>query len=363
MNNAIGSAWARFTESMLFMPTLALALILVGDFFLVPGFFELEFKEGHLYGHTIDILWHGSPTMILAIGMTLVIATGGVDLSVGAIIAIASSVSCIMINPTIVGMNLADPRKFINDPQYTWMPLVLVVIVPLVIATLCGLWNGMLVAYGRIQPMVATLILMIAGRGIAQLITNAMQIIVFNDTYAYIGNGFIVLPFALYIAGAVLLASVLLTRSTAIGLYVESVGIKARSSFYSGLHERRVKLFAYGFCGFCAGVAGLIIASNIRTSDANNIGLYTELDAILAVVIGGTLLGPGGKFSLAGSAIGALVLQTTVVSMLSFGVPASAIIAVKAIVVILVILLYAEQTQTFIRGLVGRRLAPQEAGR
>ena len=363
MNTAIGSAWARFTESMLFMPTLALALILVGDFFLVPGFFELEFKEGHLYGHTIDILWHGSPTMILAIGMTLVIATGGVDLSVGAIIAIASSVSCIMINPTIVGMNLADPRKFINDPQYTWMPLVLVVIVPLVIATLCGLWNGMLVAYGRIQPMVATLILMIAGRGIAQLITNAMQIIVFNDTYAYIGNGFIVLPFALYIAGAVLLASVLLTRSTAIGLYVESVGINARSSFYSGLHERRVKLFAYGFCGFCAGVAGLIIASNIRTSDANNIGLYTELDAILAVVIGGTLLGPGGKFSLAGSAIGALVLQTTVVSMLSFGVPASAIIAVKAIVVILVILLYAEQTQTFIRGLVGRRLAPQEAGR
>ncbi len=371
MNNGFGSAWSRFTESMLFMPTLALAFILVGDFFLVPGFFELELKEGHLYGHIIDILWHGSPTMILAIGMTLVIATGGVDLSVGAIIAIASSVSCIMINPTIVGMNLADPRQFINDPQYTWMPLVLVVIVPLLIATLCGLWNGMLVAYGRIQPMVATLILMIAGRGIAQLITNAMQIIVFNDTYAYIGNGFVILPFglplnlpfALYIAGAVLLASVLLTRSTAIGLYVESVGINARSSFYSGLHERRVKLFAYGFCGFCAGVAGLIIASNIRTSDANNIGLYTELDAILAVVIGGTLLGAGGKFSLTGSAIGALVLQTTVVSMLSFGVPASAIIAVKAIVVILVILLYAEQTQTFIMGLVSRRLAPQEAGR
>jgi galactofuranose transport system permease protein len=356
----IGSAWTRFSESMVFMPTLALLFICVADFFLIPGFFKLEFREGQLYGHIVDILWHGSPTMILAIGMTLVIATGGVDLSVGAIIAISSSVACLMINPTIVGLNLADPREFINNPQYSWAPLILVILVPLAIATLCGLWNGMLVAYGNIQPMVATLILMIAGRGIAQLITNAMQIIVFNDTYAYIGNGFILVPFALYVAGAVLIASMLLTRRTAIGLYVQSVGINARSSFYSGLHERRVKLFAYAFCGFCAGVAGLIIASNIRTSDANNIGMYTELDAILAVVIGGTVLGSGGRFSLVGSAIGALVLQTTVVSMLSFGVPASAIIAVKALVVILVILLYAEQTQAFVRGL-NRRLAPQEA--
>jgi simple sugar transport system permease protein len=370
MKTAVGSSWARFSDSMIFMPTLALALILSADYFLIPGFFNIEFRNGHLYGNLINILWHGSPTMILAIGMTLVIATGGVDLSVGAIIAISSSVACLMINPTIVGMNLTDPRLFINNPQYTWMPLVLVVIVPLIIATLCGLWNGALVAYGRIQPMVATLILMFAGRGIAQLITNAMQVIIFNDTYAYIGNGFVILPlglpfnfpFALYVAVFTMLGAIVLTRGTAIGLYVESVGINARSSFYSGLHERRVKLFAYGFCGFCAGVAGLIIASNIRTSDAGNIGMNTELDAILAVVIGGTLLGAGGKFSLAGSAIGALVLQTTVTSMLSFGVAASAIIAVKAVVVIVVILLYAQQTQTFLRGL-GARLMPQEAAR
>jgi len=92
--------------------------------------------------------------MVLAVGMTLVIATGGVDLSVGAVIAISSSVACIMINPTIVGLNLADPRQFINDPQYSWMPLWLVFIIPLVVATLFGLWNGTLVAYGRIQPMV-----------------------------------------------------------------------------------------------------------------------------------------------------------------------------------------------------------------
>jgi ribose/xylose/arabinose/galactoside ABC-type transport system permease subunit len=352
--------WARITESMLFLPSLVLFLLLAGDTFLIQGFWHFEFRDGHLYGYVIDILVHASPTMVLAIGMTLVIATGGVDLSVGAVIAISSSLACIMINPSIVGLNLADPRQFISNPQYSWAPLWLVIVLPLVVATMCGFWNGMLVAYGRIQPLVATLILMIAGRGIAQLLTNAIQIIIFNDTYAYIGNGFIILPFSLFIAFAVLVLAYLITRRTAIGLYVEAVGINSRSSFYSGLHERRIKLFAYSFCGFCAGIAGLIIASNIRTSDANQIGLYTELDAILAVTIGGTLLGAGGRFSLAGSAIGALVLQTTITSMLSFGVPASAILAVKALVVVAVILLYAEQTVDFIKGL-GRVALGQEA--
>jgi ribose/xylose/arabinose/galactoside ABC-type transport system permease subunit len=360
MKEQAAQMWTRATESMLFLPTLVLILLLIADFFLIPGFFKIEVKNGHLYGSLIDILVHASPTMVLAIGMTLVIATGGIDLSVGAVIAISSSLACIMINPSIVGLNLADPRQFINNPQYSWAPLWLVIVVPLAVATLCGVWNGTLVAYGRIQPMVATLILMIAGRGIAQLLTNAIQIIIFNDTYAYIGNGFIILPFALYIAGAVLLLAYVITRRTAIGLYIESVGINARSSFYSGLHERRIKLFAYAFSGFCAGIAGLIIASNIRTSDANQIGLYTELDAILAVTIGGTLLGAGGRFSLVGSAIGALVLQTTITSMLSFGVPASAILAVKALVVVVVILLYAEQTLDFIKGL-GRVALGQEA--
>jgi ribose/xylose/arabinose/galactoside ABC-type transport system permease subunit len=343
--------WARLTDSMLFLPTVALLLMLLVDAIFRPGFFTLEFKDGHLYGNLIDILVHGSPTMILAMGMTLVIATGGVDLSVGAVMAISASVAAIMMNPTIVGMNLADPKLFINNPQYTWMPLPLVIIVPLIVATLCGLWNGVLVSYGRIQPMVATLVLMIAGRGIAQLITNAIQIIIFNDTYAFIGNGYIVFPFALYVALALFVVAWLIAWRTPIGLFVQSVGINFRSSYYSGIDEKKVKLFAYAFCGFCAGIAGLIVTSNIRTSDANQIGLNSELDAILAVVIGGTLLGAGGRFSLMGSAIGALVLQTMITSTLSFGVPASAITAVKALVVIAVVLLYAEQVKNFTRGL------------
>ena len=202
--------------------------------------------------------------------------------------------------------------------------------------------------------MVATLVLMIAGRGIAQLITNAIKIIIFNDAFAYIGNGFIVLPFSLYIVAAVFVAAWLLTRRTAIGLFIESVGVNFRSSFYSGINEKRVKMFAYAFCGLCAGIAGLIAVSSIRTSDANQIGLYTELDAILAVVIGGTVLGAGGRFSLLGSAIGGLIIQATTTSMYAIGVPASAITAVKAVVVIVVILLYSQQAEDAVRALAGR---------
>jgi ribose/xylose/arabinose/galactoside ABC-type transport system permease subunit len=352
----------RVTESRLFLPLVVLALILLFDFIFVPGFFALQVQDGHLYGSLIDILRNSVPTVVLAMGMTLVIATGGVDLSVGAVMAIAASVACILIDPRIVGLNLAgNISAVVGDPTYSFAPLPVVILVPMVVAVVCGLWNGILVSYGRIQPMVATLILMIAGRGIAQLITNSVKIIIFNDSFAYIGNGWIILPFALYLAALLFAVAWLVTRRTAIGLFIESVGINSRSSFYSGINEKRVKLFAYAFCGFCAGVAGLIAVSSIRTSDANQIGLYTELDAILAVVIGGTVLGAGGRFSLLGSAVGGLVIQATITSMYAVGVPASAITAVKAVVVIGVILLYSQQTQELLRA-AGRRLRPQAAG-
>jgi galactofuranose transport system permease protein len=348
-------AWSRMTQSRLILPTAALLLILLFDFIFIPGFFNLELKDGHLYGSLIDILRNSAPTVILAIGMTLVIATGGVDLSVGATMAIVASVACILIDPRIVGVNLqGNITAVVGDPTYSFVPMPVVIIVPLIVGILCGAWNGLLVSYGRIQPMVATLVLMIAGRGIAQLITNAIKIIIFNDSFAYIGNGFIVLPFSLYIVVAVFVAAWLVTRRTAIGLFIESVGANFRSSFYSGIDEKRIKMFAYAFCGLCAGIAGLVAVSSIRTSDANQIGLYTELDAILAVVIGGTVLGAGGRFSLLGSAIGGLVIQATTTSMYAVGVPASAIIAVKAVVVIVVILLYSQQAENVVRR-VGRR--------
>jgi simple sugar transport system permease protein len=347
--------WNRLTQSRLLLPTAALLMILLFDLIFIPRFFNLEIKDGHLYGSLVDILRNSAPTVILAMGMTLVIATGGVDLSVGATMAIVASVACILIDPRIVGVNLqGNITSVVGDPTYSFVPMPIVIVVPLVVGILCGLWNGLLVSYGRIQPMVATLVLMIAGRGIAQLITNAIKIIIFNDQFAYIGNGFIILPFSLYIVAALFVAAWLVTRRTAIGLFIESVGANFRSSFYSGIDEKRVKMFAYAFCGLCAGIAGLVAVSSIRTSDANQIGLYSELDAILAVVIGGTVLGSGGRFSLLGSAIGGLIIQATTTSMYSIGVPASAIIAVKAVVVIIVILLYSQQAQDGVRRIASR---------
>jgi simple sugar transport system permease protein len=334
------------TESRLFFPIVALFLILLYDLIFIPGFFSIENRDGNLYGSLIDIFRNGSTVMLLAIGMTLVIATAGVDLSVGAVMAIAASVAGILMNPSA----LRNEVFFVTDPYYTFQPLWVVIGAALIVAIICGLWNGVLVAYMRIQPMVATLILMIAGRGIAQLITNGLRVQITYRPFAYIGQGWIILPFSLYIVAFVYALTWLLTRKTAIGMFIESVGINFRSSFFSGIDEKKIKLLVYTFCGFCAGIAGLVASSNIRTSDANNIGMTTELDAILAVVIGGTSMA-GGRFSLLASMIGALVMQAITQSMYAIGVPAFALQAIKAVVVIIVILLFSEQVRGFVRGI------------
>jgi simple sugar transport system permease protein len=343
-SNGQSFTWKKITESRLFLPLVALSLILLFDFIFIPGFFSIENREGNLHGSLIDIFRNGSTVMLLAIGMTLVIATGGVDLSVGAVMAIAASVAGILMNPSA----LKNEVFFVTDPNYTFQPLWLVIIAALFISILCGLWNGMLVGYMRIQPMVATLILMIAGRGIAQLITNGLRVQITYRAYAFLGQGWIILPFSLYIVALIFTITWLITRKTAIGMFIESVGINFRSSFFSGIDEKKIKLMVYTFCGFCAGIAGLIASSNIRTSDANNIGLTTELDAILAVVIGGTAMA-GGRFSLLASMVGALVMQAITQSMYAIGVPAFALQAIKAVVVVFVILLYSEQFRSFIR--------------
>jgi ribose/xylose/arabinose/galactoside ABC-type transport system permease subunit len=255
-------------------------------------------------------------------------------------------------NPFVLGTQLQAIK---NDPTYSYSPFWIVILLPLIVATICGLWNGLLVAYGRIDPMVATLILMISGRGVAQLITNSQKIQVFYGPFVYIGNGWLLVPFSLYIVAILLALSWLLTRRTSMGLFVESVGANARSSLFSGVGAKKVKVFAYMFCGFCAGIAGLIGTSNISTSDATSMGLNLELDAILAVVIGGTLLGAGGRFSLLASVIGGVVMQAVTTSMYAIGVSANSLLAVKGVVVILLILLYSRQVQDFMRRITEQR--------
>jgi simple sugar transport system permease protein len=343
----------RIRENRLFWPLVALILILVVDAIFAPGFFKIGVLDGHLYGNLIDVFNNSAPLMLVALGMTLVIATGGVDLSVGAVIAISAGMGAVLINPVFGNEQITNAVA--ADPNLTNTPLWLVVVVTMVAGTLCGLWNGMLVSRAKISPMVATLILMVAGRGIAQLIERGQIMTVYYTPYFWFGNGFILgLPVSLYIVAIVYLLAWLLVRKTSIGLFIESVGLNAKSTYYSGISEKNIKLFAYTFCGFCGAVAGLILGSYIHAVDANNIGLNYELDAIFAVVIGGTLMS-GGRFSLLASIIGALIIWTFTITMYTFGVPANALLAGRAVLVLVVILLYSDYARLLMNKIFERK--------
>lgn len=343
----------RIRENRLFWPLVALALILVVDAIFAPGFFKLGILDGHLYGNLVDVFNNSAPLMLVALGMTLVIATGGVDLSVGAVIAISAGMGAVLINPVFGNVQITNAVA--ADPNLTNTPLWGVVLADLAAGILCGLWNGMLVSRGKISPMVATLILMVAGRGIAQLIESGQIMTVYYTPYFWFGNGFILgLPVSIYIVAVVFLLAWVLVRKTSIGLFIESVGLNAKSTYYSGISEKNVKLFAYTFCGFCGAIAGLILGSYIHAVDANNIGLNYELDAILAVVIGGTLMS-GGRFSLLASVVGALVIWTFTLTMYTFGVPANALLAGRAVLVLVVILLYSDYARLLMNKIFERK--------
>jgi simple sugar transport system permease protein len=342
----------RCRESRLFWPLVALALILITDAIFAPGFFKIGIVDGHLFGNVIDVFNNSAPLMLVAIGMTMVIATGGVDLSVGAVIAISAAMGAVLINPAL-GNQLISNDILTKDATNT--PLWLIVVADLAAGTLCGLWNGWLVSRGKIQPMVATLILMVAGRGIAQLITNGQIMTIYYTPYFFFGNGFIFgLPVSIYIVAIVFLFAWVLVRKTSIGMFIEAVGGNAKATYYSGISEKNIKLFVYVFCGFCSAIAGLILSSYVHSADGNNNGLNYELDAILSVVIGGTLMS-GGRFSLLASVIGALVIWTFTITMYTFGVPANALLAGRAVLVLVVILLYSDYARRFLNRFVDRK--------
>ena len=286
----------------------------------------------YLYGTPIDILNQGAKVMVLAIGMTLVIATGGIDISVGAVMAIAGAIAALLISMLDAGN---FPGSSLGPNVYWIIPLA----AALILATVAGVWNGMLVAGFGIQPMVATLVLMVAGRGVAQLITDGQIITFDNPALVFLCNGHaLFLPFSIWIVATMYIIAGLLTRKTAFGLFIESVGNNERASRYAGIEARRIKWLAYVICGFCAGVAGLLAASNIKCADSNNAGLYLELDAILATVIGGTSMA-GGRFFLSGSLVGAILIQTLTTTMYMKNVSPAIVQVPKAMVVIIVCLL------------------------
>lgn len=309
----------------------ALILILFVDRLISPSFFNIRMVEGRLIGSPISILDNAAPIVLLSVGMTLVIATKGVDLSVGAVMAICSAVAVVLINRHEAGSD-----NVLYQPGF-------VILIAIGVGALCGLWNGILVAFFDIQPIIATLILMISGRGIAQMITDGQSPTFKNETLAFMGRGVIFgVPFPIYLAVAVLLFMYVLVRRTAIGMMIESVGINARASYYAGINAALIKLFAYVITGMCAALAGLKAAGEVKSADPHTAGEWAELDAILAVVIGGTLL-TGGRFNLITSALGALIIQSLITGLYVSKLHPTANLVVKAIVVLLVLLLQSDE--------------------
>ena len=320
-------------------PLLALALILAVDGAISPGFFNVRIVEGRLFGNLIDILYRAMPTAVVALGMAVVIGTKGIDLSVGSVIAIVGAVITWRIHS--------------GDPH------LVVLMAALAVGVLCGLWNGFLVAVLDIQPIIATLILMVSGRGIGLMInllyggTNPSftSPLLQGLSVGHIG----LVPTRIILGAAIFGALWLLIRRTALGLFLESVGGNAAAADLAGINARLIKYAAYVICGFCAAWGGVVLAADTHTSDPVSIGLYIELDAILAVVIGGGSLS-GGRIYLGMTVLGALIIQALTTSILTSGLPPEYNLVVKAFVVIVVLLLQSDNLRAALsKGFTGRK--------
>ena len=299
----------------------ALVLLLLVNWIIFPPFFNVSLVEGRFTGSVVDVLNRAAPVALLGLGMAAVIATRGIDLSVGAVMAIAGAVAASLV-----------------DSGSAWY-----------VAVLCalgaglagGLWNGFLVAVLGIQPIVATLVLMVAGRGIAQLITEG-QITTFTDpSLAALGSGALLgVPIPILIVAVVAGLLIAVTRRTALGLFIEAIGTNPRASYLVGIKTRALLLLVYAVSGVTAAIAGVVVAADIRGADANNAGLWLELDAILAVVLGGASL-LGGRLSFVLTLIGAITLQALKTGILLAGFPPEFNLVVMAVVVSILLVLQA----------------------
>ena len=265
-------------------------------------------------------------TIIVAVGMTLVIATGGIDLSVGSLMAIAGA---------LAPMIFMDKLALL--PASVAVPLAMVA--PVLLTGALGWCNGLLVTRFGVQPIVATLILFIAGRGLAQVATDGQLQTFHAPSFEFIGVGQVAgLPVQALLMLSIVVVAAWAMRRTVFGRHVLAVGGNERAARLAGIPVSRVKRSVYVISGLCAGVAGLLVIAINASSDANTVGLGMELDAIAAVAVGGTLLS-GGRASIVGTVIGALIIQLMRYMLLANGVPDAAAMVVKAGLIILAVAL------------------------
>ena len=342
----------KITSARLFLPIVCLIAVLLLNVIKTPDFFNVSIRNGVLYGYIIDVINRASELVILAIGMTLVTAaSGGQDISVGAVMAVAAAVCCQI---------LSGGQVSVNEYQNS---IIIAVIAALLASALCGAFNGFLVAKLNIQSLVVTWFFYTAGRGIAQLVTNGQITYIRVDSFKMAGGyiGKCPIPTPIFFSIITVLIVYLILKKTALGLYIESVGINGKAARLVGLNSTMIKFLTYVICGVLAAIAGIVASSRIYSADANNIGLNLEMDAILAVALGGNFLG-GGKFSLIGSVIGAYTIQALTTTLYAMNVKADQLPVYKAIVVVIIVTLQSDVFKKYIAGLKAKKSVAVEGG-
>lgn len=344
----------RVTKMSLFFPIFCMILVLLINLLKSPDFFSIAVNNGVLYGRIIDILNRGSEIAILAVGQTLVIAvSAGTDISVGSVMSLSSCFCCML----LAGYG-------VNSTSTLVMPMAVGILGGILMGGVCGAFNGTLVSKLKIQPMVATLILFTAARAVGLLLCNNQITYIRYEPYKFIGNFIpgVPIPTAIFVTIAVIAVVSLLLKKSSLGLYIQSVGINGRAARISGINSERICFLCYVICGLCAGVAGIVASSRIYSADSNSIGLNYELDAILAVALGGNSLA-GGKFNMAGSIIGAYTIQAITTTLLAMGVSTDQAPVIKAIIVILIVVLQSPAFKAYMaRKAVERKLAAVSLG-
>ena len=346
----------KMVRKQIMIPLAALLILFLFNLIMDPSFFKIELgynSAGNpvLSGFLITILDSGSELAILAIGMTLVTAaTGGQDISVGATTAIAGSV----LLRVLCGTN--------SRPETLQAPIIVAFLAACVVAMLFGAFNGVLVAVFKIQPMIATLILYTAGRSIAAWINNNELPVVSDKTLTYFGEFIpgIPIPTPFFIAVACMIVIGLVLKFTNLRLYTQAVGINENSSRLNGLNPVFIKILSFVILGLCVAVVGLIKVSRISTINYSVIAKDIEMDAILAVALGGNALS-GGKFNMTASIIGAYVIQCLTTTLYKFQVRSDALPAYKAIVVIVLVIVSAPVVREKFNAFMAKRKVKEAA--
>lgn len=260
------------------------------------------------------------PVLLVSLGMALVIGTGGIDLSVGATMAIASAVMAKFVAP------VAD-NGFGSS-------IFLAIILGIVAGLVVGVFNGVIVAVAKVQPIVATLSLLVAGRGIALVITGGALIELFVPFLKTVRQGQLFgIPYVMLAAAVIAVLVTVLVRKTTFGYRLVAIGGNLRASILAGIPVRRTLITVYAISGVLAAIAGEIATARLRASDPSYIGLLLELSAITAVVVGGTPLA-GGRVRILGTVAGVVLLQLLETTLVAHNIPDSVSQMVEALIII-----------------------------